>query len=142
MNYIFGFLNSNVCGNILDLISPTLNYEVGHIASLPIIIDENKVEEINNIVLENIKICKDDWDDYETSWNFKKHPLLKFNENNLEKSFKSWKTYKKEHFEQLKSIQILILKIILGLFLMMTILFQYWILNILKMTWLVVLLIL
>ena len=78
LNYIFGFLNSNVCGNILDLISPTLNYEVGHIASLPIIIDENKVEEINNIVLENIKICKDDWDDYETSWNFKKHPLLKF----------------------------------------------------------------
>ena len=103
MNYIFGFLNSNVCGNILDLISPTLNYEVGHIASLPIIIDENKVEEINNIVLENIKICKDDWDDYETSWNFKKHPLLKLNENNLEKSFKSWESYKKEQFNQLKS---------------------------------------
>ena len=60
LNYIFGFLNSNACGNILDLISPTLNYEVGHIASLPIIIDENKVEDINNIVLENINICKDD----------------------------------------------------------------------------------
>ena len=103
LNYIFGFLNSNVCGNILDLISPTLNYEVGHIASLPIIIDENKVEEINNIVLENIKICKDDWDDYETSWNFKKHPLLKFNENNLKNSFKSWESYKKEQFNQLKS---------------------------------------
>ncbi|ABQ87952.1 BREX-1 system adenine-specific DNA-methyltransferase PglX [Methanobrevibacter smithii] len=103
LNYIFGFLNSNVCGNILDLISPTLNYEIGHIASLPIIIDENKVEEINNIVLENIKICKDDWDDYETSWNFKKHPLLKFNENNLKNSFKSWESYKKEQFNQLKS---------------------------------------
>jgi len=103
LNYIFGFLNSNACGNILDLISPTLNYEVGHIASLPIIIDENKVEDINNIVLENINICKDDWDDYETSWNFKKHPLLKFNENNLKNSFKSWESYKKEQFDQLKS---------------------------------------
>lgn len=103
LNYIFGFLNSNACGNILDLISPTLNYEVGHIASLPIIIDENKVEDINNIVLENINICKDDWDDYETSWNFKKHPLLKFNENNLKNSFKSWESYKKEQFNQLKS---------------------------------------
>ena len=103
LNYIFGFLNSNVCGNILDLISPTLNYEVGHIASLPIIIDENKAEEINNIVSENIKICKDDWDDYETSWSFKKHPLLKFNENTLENSFKSWEIYKKEQFNQLKS---------------------------------------
>ncbi len=103
LNYIFGFLNSNACENILDLISPTLNYEVGHIASLPIIIDENKVEDINNIVLENINICKDDWDDYETSWNFKKHPLLKFNENNLKNSFKSWESYKKEQFNQLKS---------------------------------------
>lgn len=103
LNYIFGFLNSNICGNILDLISPTLNYEVGHISSLPIIIDENKVEEINNIVSKNIEICKTDWDDYEISWNFKKHPLLKFNENNLEHSFKSWKTYKKEQFSQLKS---------------------------------------
>ena len=102
LNYIFGFLNSNVCGNILDLISPTLNYEVGHISSLPIIIDENKVEEINSIVSENIDICKTDWDDYEISWNFKKHPLLKFNENNLEKSFKSWETYKKEQFNQLR----------------------------------------
>ncbi|MBR3112550.1 MAG: BREX-1 system adenine-specific DNA-methyltransferase PglX [Methanobrevibacter sp.] len=106
LNYIFGFLNSNVCGNILDLISPTLNYEVGHISSLPIIIDENKVEEINNIVSENIEICKNDWDDYETSWRFKKHPLLMFNENNLENSFKSWEIYKKEQFSQLKSNEI------------------------------------
>ena len=111
LNYIFGFLNSNACGNILDLISPTLNYEVGHIASLPIIIDENKVEDINNIVLENINICKDDWDDYETSWNFKKHPLLKFNENNLKNSFKSWESYKKEQFNQLKSNEIKLNKI-------------------------------
>ena len=103
LNYIFGFLNSNVCEKILDLISPTLNYEVGHIASLPIIIDENKVDVINIIVLENIRICKNDWDDYETSWNFKKHPLLKFNENNIEISFKSWESYKNKQFEQLKS---------------------------------------
>ncbi len=105
-NYIFGFLNSNVCGNILDLISPTLNYEVGHIASLPIIIDNSKIEEINNIVSENIEICKNDWNDYENSWNFKKHPLLRYNEYTIEKSFEAWQNDKKEQFNKLKKNEI------------------------------------
>ena len=40
--YILGFLNSNICTNILNLISPTLNYEVGHITSLPVVFDDDK----------------------------------------------------------------------------------------------------
>ena len=40
MEYMIGFLNSNISSNMLDLISPTLNYEAGHIGSLPIIFDE------------------------------------------------------------------------------------------------------
>ena len=100
--YIFGFLNSKVCGSILDLISPTLNYEVGHIASLPIIIDESKKEKIENLVLENIEICKNDWDENEYSWNFKKHPLMKFNEELIEKSYQKLVEYKNNQFNELK----------------------------------------
>jgi len=102
LHYIFGFLNSNICETILDLISPTLNYEVGHISSLPIIIETNKINDINNLVLENINLCKQDWDDYEISWNFKRHPLLMFNKLYVEDSFIAFKNYKREQFEQLK----------------------------------------
>ena len=101
-DYIFGFLNSKVCGSILDLISPTLNYEVGHISALPIIIDESKKEKIENIVLNNIKICKEDWDENEYSWNFKKHILLKFNDNLIEKSYKKVIEYRNNQFNKLK----------------------------------------
>ena len=102
LNYIAGFLNSNVCSKILDLISPTLNYEVGHISSLPIVIDESKKDEIENLVLENISICKNDWNDYETSWNFKKHPFLYFNDSLLENNYIKWNNYKNNQFNQLK----------------------------------------
>ena len=106
LNYIFGFLNSKVSGSILDLISPTLNYEVGHISSLPIIIDESKKEKIESIVLDNLEICKNDWDENEHSWNFKKHPLMKFNEDLIEKSYQKLVEYKNNQFNKLKENEI------------------------------------
>ena len=101
--YIFGFLNSNVSKNILELISPTLNYEVGHISSLPILYNDNENEKIENLVSENIVICKNDWNDYETSWNFKKHPFIKFNEKNIKKTYNKWSEHKNNEFNKLKT---------------------------------------
>ena len=106
LTYIFGFLNSKVCGNILDLISPTLNYEVGHISSLPIIIDESKKDEIENLVLNNIEICRNDWNENEFSWNFKNHPLIEFKDNLIEKSYKKFVEHKKYQFNQVKENEI------------------------------------
>lgn len=78
MFYQCAFLNTKVVKSILDMISPTLNYEAGHIAKLPIIKNDNYLYKIVNFVKENIYISKQDWDSFETSWNFKKHPLLEF----------------------------------------------------------------
>ena len=75
--YIYaGFLNSVVCKKILEIISPTLNYETGHIAILPILETQAHEERIKNLVQDNIQISMNDWDSYETSWHFKKHPLI------------------------------------------------------------------
>lgn len=76
MLYSFGFINSKVTISILNAISPTINYEVGHIASLPIIENNENKESIINTVNNNIQISKTDWDSYETSWDFKRNPLL------------------------------------------------------------------
>ena len=103
INYIFGFLNSNICGDILDLISPTLNYEVGHVASLPIIFDEFKQNEIENLVITNINIEKEDWDENETSWNFKSHPFVFFKGDSLSEKYNFWQKYKTNQFNYLKT---------------------------------------
>lgn len=73
---LLGFLNSSVTKSILAGISPTLNYEVGHICSIPIKGDIFAKQEIKKYVLENIKLSKEDWDSFETSWDFKRHPLI------------------------------------------------------------------
>ena len=74
--YIHGFCNSSVALAIANAISPTLNYEVGHIASFPIIIDHDGMGIIDDLVEENIRISKEEWDSYEVSWDFMKNPLV------------------------------------------------------------------
>ena len=76
LKYLLGFSNSCVVCAILSAISPTLNYEVEHIKKLPIVFD--KEEDVKKWVEELIDLSKDDWDSFETSWDFKKHPLLQY----------------------------------------------------------------
>lgn len=75
-NYIFGIINTNLISYILNALSPTLNYEVGQISSIPIIRNEEKEKDVLKIVKSNIKTSSNDWNEFETSWNFKKHPLI------------------------------------------------------------------
>ncbi len=74
--YLEGFCNSKVTLAIVNAISPTLNYEVGHIASLPIIFDDKQKDVVDELVKENISLSKNDWDSFETSWDFEGHPLV------------------------------------------------------------------
>ena len=53
-------------------------------------------------MLNNISLCENDWNDYETSWNFKKHPILFFNNPLFENNTKSLREYKKKQFNKLK----------------------------------------
>ena len=73
--YILGLCNSNVIMTILKAISPTLNYEVGQIANLPVIFDRQ--ETVVSITNDNISLSRQDWDSYETSWDFTVNPLIK-----------------------------------------------------------------
>ena len=75
--YYIGFLNSKVCATILNIISPTINFNESHIGALPIInANELSCAKIKNITEECILESKEDWDSFETSWDFKKHPLI------------------------------------------------------------------
>lgn len=72
--YILGLLCSCVAFFILQIINPTINYQVGDIERIPVI--QIQDENARNIPEDNVKISKDDWDSFETSWDFKKHPLI------------------------------------------------------------------
>ena len=75
--YLQGFCNSRIAMAIAKILSPTINYEVGHIANFPIKQISNSVEStIDKIVEDSIAISKYDWDCSETSWDFKKHSMI------------------------------------------------------------------
>lgn len=122
---ILGYLNSKLSLSLLKLANPTLNANPGNIANLPFLkINNIEVKEvIENKVLNSISISKDDWDSFETSWDFKVHPLLRFanihkglvegkisktlpaitDGDKVEECFKQWKSYKQEQFNKLKA---------------------------------------
>ena len=76
--YILALMNSSVIQYIASLLSPTLNYEVGQVASYPVIRDQLNEQHINAISDSNVALSRTDWDIFETSWNFKIHPLVRF----------------------------------------------------------------
>lgn len=75
-SYYLGYLNSKLVHNILKVLSPTLNFEVGQISRIPSCNIEKNYQIINNIVQQNISISKQDWDAHETSWDFQRNELL------------------------------------------------------------------
>lgn len=74
--YVMGYLNSVVVNEILSITSPTLHYNIGSVSEVPIMLSNNNKQQVEKIVEQNISLSKDDWDSFETSWDFKKHPLI------------------------------------------------------------------
>lgn len=74
-SYILALLNSSIIAKALKIISPTLNYEVDHIKKLPVIYG-NVSHEIAKKTTECVSKSQEDWDSFETSWEFKKHPMI------------------------------------------------------------------
>lgn len=76
LGYLLGFLASEVAFSCLKLTNPTINFQAGDVRKLPLIYDEHSLDETNKMSQENITLSRKDWDSYETSWDFKRHPLV------------------------------------------------------------------
>ena len=100
LDYILGLYNSPVIQCFLQMVSPTLDYHEGPLGKTPVLIKKN--EQINQLVEENVKSSKTDWDSFENSWDFKKHPLFR-NVSTITKAFNQWQTECDDRFNQLKA---------------------------------------
>ncbi len=78
---MLGYNNSKVYKAIMVMMGAiTISLESGEIERSPIIIPEDSevFTNVNSLVEQNINLCKDDWDSFETSWDFKEHPFVKW----------------------------------------------------------------
>lgn len=112
--YIAALLCSKVSFEFMKIQNPTLNFQVGNVANIPVIINESKKKQVDILAKENVNISKKDWDTFETSWDFKRHPLISvISQNravfdnttdiNLAECYTCWENECNERFNQLKA---------------------------------------
>ena len=104
MFYILGYLNSKISQEIIALLNPTLNTNISDITSQPLCYGKLPDQEtcVIDLVKNNIFMSKNDWDSFETSWNFQHHPLLR-KVPTIAEAFDQWLIECDDRFNQLKA---------------------------------------
>jgi hypothetical protein len=81
--FILGCMNSKPAQYILKILNPTINLQIADVVRLPLP-NYQKVygdKLFNDRIKQMIELSKNDWDSFETSWDFKKHPILDYKNN-------------------------------------------------------------
>ena len=100
--YLLALLNTKYANEIIKLINPTLNFVPGAVSSVPVKKDEKNKGKIIEIAEGNVQLSERDWDSFETSWDFKKHPLLR-NVSTISEAFAQWQVECDDRFNRLKA---------------------------------------
>jgi len=99
--YVLALLNSKVTGAYAQFVSPTLNYEVGHIKTIPVVVTSAD-EIVTDLAVQNISLSRTDWNSFETSWDFTRHPLVR-GASTVAEAYVAWERECDERFNQLKA---------------------------------------
>ena len=100
--YVAACLNNAITQYIMEVINPTVNNGAGTIRKIPIIIDNIIKPIVDKISRDNIMLSNNDWDAYETSWDFHHHPFIR-PVTRLADSYATWKEVCEQRFLQLKA---------------------------------------
>ena len=100
--YLLGLNNSKVVRTLMATLAPTINFQAGDIANIPVIRKHSEIPVINELVEESITYEVRDWDSFETSWDFTKHPLIR-PVSTVVDAFAQWEAECDDRFAQLKA---------------------------------------
>lgn len=112
--WLLGYCNSKVVDFFLNLMNPTINIMPEDIRKLPCV----KLESgnLNCIINENIECSKKDWDSFENSWDFKKHPLIGYGCASISDAYCEWEKECSERFEIVKSNEMEINRVFIDMY--------------------------
>jgi hypothetical protein len=90
--FFTGLLNSLVGTRFISLLSPTLDFKLGHILSVPVVEPQETISSVEALVEQATTLARADWDNFETSWDFRDQPLLRpgLKGATLEASWRNW----------------------------------------------------
>jgi len=98
-------LNTNVAKYYFWVFNPSINLQVKDVKSFPIILPENPL--LTEMADTNLKFCEYDWNAFETSWEFKHHPLVTAvcvkSQTDISSCFEQWKADCQKRSDELKT---------------------------------------
>lgn len=100
--YLEGLISSKVGITLFRVNNSTLSCQVENIIKLPIILDNDRKNQVDDLVEENNNISKLEWDSFEVSWDFQHHPLLR-KVPTIAEAFDQWQAECDDRFNQLKT---------------------------------------
>ncbi|BBO04474.1 class I SAM-dependent DNA methyltransferase [Bradyrhizobium ottawaense] len=105
LNLLLAFLSSEVTFRLLALLNPSLSFQTGDVARLPVLLDrlQSKRSEIDAVVMEAIELARADWDEQETSWNFQR--LIFLDGSTVSDGWNAYSRKAEARFERLRSIE-------------------------------------
>lgn len=112
---LLAFANSKLFNNLINLLNPTLHFQVGDVKKIPVntkVISDYRIVDLSQT---NVKISELDWNNRESSWDFEKSPLLVGN-SSLSGSFERWKKNVTQDFFKLHSNEELLNKIFIEIY--------------------------
>ena len=107
-----------MANELLKVLAPTLDYNAGSIAKLPVILAPEKEEKIRLVFWECVRIAKEDWNSFEGSWDFMAHPLVASAKKvrlpgkalTLAKAYEEWSRFAEDRFQRLKENETCLIK--------------------------------
>lgn len=104
MDYILALLNSKVGFKLIKIINSTQNLGPTVVGKVPFL-DSEKAEIISELSRTCVFLCRQDWDDFEISYDFKKHPLCEYEDGRMEDAFYMWEKKANDRFLELKNAE-------------------------------------
>lgn len=101
--FLISCLNSKPATRLLKILNPTINLQIADVIRLPLpkLAVNFKSESTNRL----IQIAKDDWDSYETSWDFTQNPIISNQQPNLEQAFNAWQQQNADAVAEMKRLE-------------------------------------
>lgn len=118
--YVLGLLCSKVTYNYLSAFNPTINFQIGDIKNIPFVYDEYMSQQVISLVKNCVDISKSEWDTYETSWDYKRNPVINISIGehicSIKEGVQSWKSKLDESFKKMKKYEESINEVILDIY--------------------------
>ena len=128
LQLLIGIFNSKITPVYVAALNPTTTTQVGDLKRIPYIepSEQDKVL-IRKLVMKCVNLSKSEWDSFETSWDFKRHPLISVISQNrtvfdnttdidLAECYTCWENECNERFNQLKANEEELNRIIINIY--------------------------